>query len=71
MFQRREHDSAIGNLETLVAARPADWRARADLLLCMRRSGRLEDAECHLNESAAEAAATGGAAAVAGFQYCR
>lgn len=71
MFQRREHEAAVANLETLVATRPADWRARADLLLCLRRSGRLDAADRHLDESAAVAAAAGGAAAVAGFHYCR
>jgi Flp pilus assembly protein TadD len=71
MFQRREHSAAIANLETLVATRPADWRARADLLLCLRRSGRLDDAERHLDGSAAAAAAACGAASIAGFHYCK
>jgi Flp pilus assembly protein TadD len=70
-FQQGEHSAAIANLETLVASRPSDWRARADLLLCLRRSGRLDDVDQHLDGSAAAAAATCGAASIAGFHYCK
>jgi Flp pilus assembly protein TadD len=71
MFQRREHTAAIANLENLVATHPTDWRARADLLLCLRRSGRLDDADRHLDGSAAAAAASSGAESIAGFHYCK
>lgn len=68
-FQRGERDAAVALLEALLATDAADWQARADLLQCLRRSGRLDAAQAHLDAASATDAAAG--ASAAGFHFCR
>lgn len=69
LFIAGDAATAISRLEALLAAAPAVWRARAELVDCYRRAGRLDDAAAHLAAAASTAAAAGPAAP--GFHYCR
>eukprot|EP00892_Ulva_mutabilis_P009788 jgi/Ulvmu1/7181/UM034_0090.1 len=69
LFIAGEAASAISHLEALLATAPTAWQARAELLDCLRRAGRLDDAAAHMSAAANSPAAAGPAAA--GFHYCR
>lgn len=69
LFIAGDMNTAIARLEELLAASPAVWRARAELMDCYRRAGRLDDGAAHIAAAASGAGATGSAAP--GFHYCR
>lgn len=69
LFIAGDAATAISRLEVLLSAAPTLWRARAELVDCYRRAGRLGDAAAHLTAAASTSAAAGLAAP--GFHYCR